>query len=83
MSQPVIRWGQVKKYFLSRGYEITKSGGDTLISAPKNINKSGRTRNIVRIGHKCSSKDGDDVWDSYLSLIKRAFNITRDQIIKG
>lgn len=57
MSQPAVKWGQVKKYFTQRGYVIKSKGGEKFIIAPKN-DDTPRTRNSVRIGHKCCSHSG-------------------------
>lgn len=82
MSQPRVKWFQVKRYFLRRGYEIRPSGGDKIIVAPQN-KKGQRSRNMVRIGHKCCSQPAAELYDCYLSLIKRTFGVTRAEIIKG
>jgi len=83
MSQQAIKWSDVKKFFLRRNYVIEGSGGDKIIKAPKQTPTKNRTRNQVRIGHKCCSKPGDQVYDSYLSSLKRAFGVTHGDILKG
>jgi len=80
--RPVVKWLQVRNYFLRRNYEIRSSGGDKIIIAPK-VGDKKRSRNTVRIGHKCCNRPGDEMYDAYLSAIKRAFGVTRRQILNG
>lgn len=83
MSQRAVKWSNVKKYFLRRDYVIEGCGGDKIIKAPKQTPAKARTRNQVRIGHKCCSKPGDQVYESYLASLKRAFGVTRNDILNG
>ncbi len=81
MSQTTVKWGQLERFVLGHGYRIRPSGGDKIILAPKDGKL--RTRNQVRIGHKCCNKPGDELYDCYLSALHRAFGITRKGILKG
>jgi len=83
MSQQAVKWSDVKRFFLRKDYVIEGCGGDKIIKAPKGTPSGDRTRNQVRIGHKCCSKPGDQLYDSYLSSLKRAFGVTRDDILRG
>lgn len=83
MSSRAVKWSDVKRFFLSRGYVIEGSGGDKIIKAPKETPKKPRTRNQVRIGHKCCNKPGDQIYECYLSSLKRAFSVTREDILGG
>ena len=64
MSQQSVKWALVKRYFSKRNYEIKFSGGDAYIYAPRDGNNEERSRNVVKIGHKCSNRGGAEVWDS-------------------
>ncbi len=83
MGRPTVKWGQVQKYFIKRGYEITGSGGDTIIKAPADNQNLTASRNQVRIGHKCSNHKGDELYDCYVQSLKRAFGVTWQDILKG
>jgi len=80
MGQPRVKWGQVERYFLRRGYEIKGSGGDKLIIAPQTPDAK-RTRNVVRIGHKWCSSPGSEVLHASLQQIRRAFGVTVEDIL--
>jgi hypothetical protein len=80
MSHPPVRWRDVQRYFLAHGYEIrSPKTGDKFIVAPRGT--PGVTRLTCRIGHKCCSKPGDEVWDCYLAAIKRFFGVTWQDIL--
>jgi hypothetical protein len=80
MSHRRVKWSDVDRYFTARGYEIqSRKSGDKFIVAPKGA--PGTTRNTCRIGHKCCSNPGDELYDCYLSAIKRFFNVTVDDIL--
>ena len=81
MNKKQVKWKHLRRFLEKNGYIIHKAGGDTIISAPKDGNNSKRSRAVVTIGHKCSTKDSDIVWDSYLKAIERAFSITREDIL--
>lgn len=80
MGQPSVKWGQVRRYFKRRNYEIYGSGGDKIIVAPKDSDAA-RSRQTVLIGHKCCSHAGDEVWPSYLQAIRRAFGVSARDIV--
>jgi len=80
MGQPNVKWGHVEKFFLARGYEIRHSGGDKIIVAPKHASPTG-TRRTVLIGHNYSDHKGEVLAPGHLSAIKRAFGVTREQIL--
>ena len=84
MSQPAVKWKDLKKYFIRHGYEIMHKGGDAMIKAPKeNHRATPRSRNVIRIGHKSSNKPGSEVLPCYLRNIENAFGITRKDIRDG
>ena len=80
MSQPRVKWGSAKRYFRRHGYTIRSSGGDKIIIAPKG-GPAGRTRMTVRIGHNYSSRDGDELAEGHISAIRRAFGVTRKDLL--
>ena len=82
MSHQSVKWGQVKRYFESRDYVIYGSGGDKIISAPKD-GAAERTRQTVLIGHRFCGHAGDEVSPGYIRQIERAFGVTREQLLKG
>jgi hypothetical protein len=82
MSQQPVKWGQVKRYFENRGYEIVSRGGDKIIKAPADNNPI-RHRQTVLIGHEYSDSAGTELARGHLSAIKRAFGVTRDEILNG
>ena len=81
MSQPRLKWREVERYFARHGYQIRGSGGDKIIIAPQAGTKGGRQ--VVRIGHKCCNHPGDELYPCYVSLLRRAFNVTPEQIREG
>ena len=83
MSRTSVSWRKIQRFFSRRDYIIYKKGGDTYIEAPKGANTAIRSRNVVRIGHKCSSRSGDEVYDCYLKNIENAFGVTREDILNG
>ncbi len=80
MGQPAIKWGSVERYFMIRGYEIRHSGGDKIIIAPKDGNPL-RNRQSVLIGHNYSDRKGDLLAPGHLAKIRRAFGVTREDIL--
>jgi hypothetical protein len=80
MSGHRLEWGQVKRYFLTRGYVIYADGGDKLIYAPKDMDHR-RRRQVVRIGHKFSTRDNDELLDVHVTRIKLAFGVTKQMIL--
>jgi len=79
MPRRIVKWRVLQRHLEREGYEIRGSGGDKLIIAPKS-SPALRSRNVVRIGHKCCSKPGDQVWPAYLKALERAFSINIDDI---
>ena len=78
-----IKWGQLKAYLEKNGYEIKQGkGGDKKIVSPRNSGDP-RTQNQIVIGHNCSDHKSDDIYKSYMSLIKRVFGLTEDDILNG
>ena len=81
MSRRPVRWKIARRYFERRGYEIRSQGGDKIIIAPRErIPDHGRQ--TVRIGHKYCSHDGDELLPAHLSAIRRAFGVTRDELLR-
>lgn len=80
MSHPRPKWGQTQRFFRKRHYTIRPTGGDKIIVAPKD-GDSKRTRQTVRIGHKCCSGPGNELLPCYVSQIKRAFGVTAEDIL--
>lgn len=81
MSQPRIKWGNIKRFCDQNGYVIKGSGGDKIIIAPKGSIPTGpQSRHTVTIGHKCCANKGSEVYEAYVSALKRAFGITRKQL---
>ena len=79
MSGPAITWGQLKRYFIKRGYLIITHDDDAIIIAPPNDKP--RSRNGVRINQRYSSRDNTVIPPVYLRNIENAFGITRDEIL--
>jgi hypothetical protein len=77
MSLPAIKWGDVFRYFSSRGnkYIIYHQGGDIII-----LQKS--DKKTVRIGHNFLSHT-KTLRPAHLSKIKRTFGISREDILKS
>jgi hypothetical protein len=80
MSQPRVKWGDIERFCKRNGYEIKGRGGDKIIVAPKGDGVP-RSRNTVRIGHKSCGHKGAEVLECYISSLKRAFGITRRQLL--
>ena len=80
MGRQRLKWAQVKRYFDRHGYTIHWQGGDALIVAPA-TDSAGRTRNTVRIGHKCCNHGGDELFDCYVQAIRRAFGVNANDIL--
>ena len=80
MSQPRVKWGDIERFCKRNGYEIKGRGGDKIIVAPKGDGGL-RSRNMVRIGHKSCGHKGVEVLECYISSLKRAFGITRRQLL--
>lgn len=78
--QQRVKWGQVKRYFDHKGYSIRSKGGDKVIVAPPDGNE-GRTRQTVRIGHKFCTRAADELLDAHIAKIRRAFGVTRQQLL--
>jgi hypothetical protein len=81
MGQPRVKWGDVKRYFERRGYQIYNKGGDAFIVAPKD--GTPRSRQSVLIGHHCSNHAGAELGRGYVRAIERAFGVTLNQILEG
>jgi len=81
MSRPTIVWAQVRNYFERRNFIIKSRGGEKIIQAPRQKD-SRYTRSQVVIGHKCCNHPKAVVYDCYLSLIKRAFGVRRQEILE-
>ena len=82
MSQRQVTWGQLKRFCARRGFAIRPSGGDKIIICPKGW-QGGNQRPTVLIGHKCSSQNGDRIFDCYLSKLRRTFGISRDDVLNA
>ena len=63
MSRRRVKWGQARRYFQRRGYEIVSRGGDKLIKAPAG-KVPGSGRSVVRIGHKYCTRSSDELLPS-------------------
>ena len=80
MSGKVPDWGDVRRYFLKRGYQVYSDGGDKIIVAPRDGNPA-RRRQTVRIGHKFSTRDNDELLLLHMTRIKLAFGVTKQMIL--
>ena len=80
MSRPRVKWGQARRYFLRHGYEIRSQGGDKIIIAPPDQNPD-RSRQTVRIGHRFCTRPGDELNNAHVQMIRRAFGVTREQLL--
>lgn len=78
MSRKAIKWGQLQRFLRKRGFEVTGSGGEKMIRAPKS--KELKSRSVVCLGHKSCSKPGNQVYDCYINQICNAFGVTRKEI---
>ena len=83
MSQPRLKWGEVERYFLRRGYTIRTGGtGEKQVVAPRGPDPK-RTRPVVRIGHKWCARPGNELLPAYVKAIERAFGVTAEEIRGG
>jgi hypothetical protein len=74
-----VKWGQLQRYCNRHGYEITHSGGDKIIKAPKD-RKPGRSRQQIRIGHTSTKNAGTELLRCYVSKLKNVFGITEEDV---
>ena len=72
MSQPVVKWGQLKRFLSRNDFQIYNSGGDIIIV------KDGIPH---RIGHKYCNHSGDEISRGHLSKIKQKYGFTRSDIL--
>ena len=72
MSQPVVKWGQLKRFLSRNDFQIYSIGGDIVIK------KNGI---VHRIGHDYCNHNGDELSNGHLSAIKRKFGVTRSDIL--
>jgi hypothetical protein len=72
MSQPAVKWKQLKHFLKLNGFVIYSTGGDVIII------KKGITH---RIGHKYCNQPGDEISKGHLSAIKRKYGVTRKDIL--
>ncbi len=82
MSKERIRWYQVERYFKSRGYHILPSGLNKVILEPKKEGEK-KLRNAVVIPEKMCDVRSAEVEAPILKQLKRVFNVTPEQILKG
>lgn len=82
MSQPGVKWKHVMRWAKGNDFEIIGKGGDKLVVAPGGWD-GGDGRAAARIGHKCCSKPGDELLPCYVTLLKRAFGVTRRQLLNS
>lgn len=81
MSTPAIKWGQVERYCRDRGFTITSSGGEKIIHAPR-TGGGDRTRQQVRIAHRCCSHAGNTLMGCYVSKLRNVLKIDLDELLK-
>ena len=79
MGQTRLKWGQVRRYFEARDYDIRPRGGERIIVAPADGNPN-RQRQSVVIGHTSCANDHAEVLKCYESALKRAFGVTSKEI---
>ncbi|HLL89738.1 MAG TPA: hypothetical protein VK324_10560 [Tepidisphaeraceae bacterium] len=82
MSQPTVKWGQLERCLIRRGFTIEGRGGDKVIKAPKDGDRT-RSRQQLYIGHTSCGKAGSQVLPVYLSKVKNLFGITIDDILNA
>jgi len=83
MSIPQITWGHIERYCDRRpAYSITSSGGDKIIKGPA-VAGTPTGRNVVRIGHTSSKSKKTPVLHCYVQALRRAFGITREDLLLG
>lgn len=82
MSRARPKWRQVSRYLKRNNYVVVGDGGDKIVIAPAQ-GGAARTRNTVRIGHKCCSKPGNEVWPCYTNALNRAFGISLDDLLNS
>jgi hypothetical protein len=80
VSKRRVKWGQAKRFFERAGYTIRTKGGDRIIVAPSD-GSGRRTRQTVRIGHRYSTRAGDELLPAHLSAIRRAFGVRAEDIL--
>jgi hypothetical protein len=79
MGQRRLKWGDVEKYLLKRGYEIRPSGGDKVIVAPTDGNPD-RLRQQLRIGHTSCGNSKTEILKVYESKLRNLFGIDTNEI---
>ena len=78
MGRPRLKWGDVERYVLSKGYEIRCAGGEKLIIAPRD--GTSRQRQQVRIGHTSCDSPRAELLKCYESKLRNVFGINLDEI---
>lgn len=74
-----MKWGPLERYLRRHGYEITHSGGDKIIKAPKDGNPK-RLRQQIRIGHTSTRNYGTELLRCYVSRLRNVFGIREEEI---
>ena len=83
MGRPAIKWGQVVRYCNKYGYTIRDGkGGEKVIISPPNASAGPRSRQPVRIGHKCCNRDGDELYGCYVSKLRNVLNFDMDELMR-
>ncbi len=76
MSQPAVKWGQLKRFLLRNKFKINISSPD----GDKVIRKDGIPH---RIGHTFCNHTGDELSRGHLTAIKRKYGVTRSDILNS
>ena len=83
MSQRAVKWKHIQRYFTGKGFTIRPGkGGEKCLVAPKGW-QGGSGRSVVRIGHKYCTKANDELPPCYIAAIKRAFGVSRQELLDG
>lgn len=80
MSRPAIKWGQIERYCNAKGFTIKPAGGEKIIYPPKH-NNTARSRQGVRIAHRCCSHAGDELMGCYVSKLRNVLGIDIDELL--
>ena len=82
MGQPRIKWGQVERFLLKRGFEIKSAGGEKIIVPPKTSDES-RSRQTLRIGHTSCNSAGTELLKVYVSKLRNLYGFSVEDILRG
>ena len=68
----IAKWRDVVKACRARGLTVSPHNSESIV---KGIAPNGQFQSVI-IGHNCCSSPNADVWDDYISALKRTFGMT-------